>query len=286
MSGAFTGPVGDPESVPIRPAATVVLLRDADDRGFEVCLMQRNLNSDFVGGAYVFPGGGVDPDDEDLRWADRVDGLDDPLASLRLGIPSGGLAFWVALVREAFEEADVLLAVDSAGEPVRRDAEENRWSVHRADVDRGRRTLWEVFDEEDVRIAARSVHYFARWITPLGAPRRYDTQFFVARVPGEQEVHHDDRELIGTHWMTPTEALSAHERGEFTMIFPTIRTLAALDRFDSADAVLAHAAGVTEIPAIVPLMEESPHGWRIRLPGDPEDTGGLYDAFSGRPVLE
>jgi len=287
VSGVLVEPVDDPDSVPVRPAATVVLLRDGHDGdGFEVCLMQRNLRSDFVGGAYVFPGGGVDDQDALEGWATRVHGLDDEQASLRLDLPAGGLAYWVATVREAFEEADVLLAVDMAGRRVRRsdDPVGSRWARHRADVDAGRRTLLEVLGEEDLLLDAASLHYFARWVTPLGAPRRYDTRFFVARVPGDQEVRHDDRELIGTHWMSPGRALEAHERGEFTMIFPTIRTLVALDRFGSAAAVLDHVRAINEVPAIVPLLEESPHGWRIRLPGDPEATGGLYDATSGLPV--
>ncbi len=289
MNGAFAAPVDDPASVPVRPAATVVLLRDLEDApGFEVCLMQRNLNSDFVGGAYVFPGGGVDPQDGADGWSSRVRGLDDDLASLRLGVDAGALAFWVATVRESFEEADVLLAVDAADRPLRRDDPdaERRWAQHRGDVDSGRRSLLEVFAEEDLYVDARSLRYFARWVTPLGAPRRYDTRFFVARVPEAQEVHHDDRELVGTHWMTPAAALAAHEQGAFTMIFPTIRTLVAMDRFATAADVLDHVASVSEVPAIVPLMEESPHGWRIRLPGDPESTGGLYDAASGLPVPE
>ncbi|HNA34892.1 MAG TPA: NUDIX domain-containing protein, partial [Microthrixaceae bacterium] len=103
-----------PEQVPVRDAATVMLLRDGSD-GPEVCLMQRNLNSDFVGGAYVFPGGAVDPADADADVADRCPDLDDAEASRRLGLAVGGLAFWVAAIRESFEEAGVLLARHADG---------------------------------------------------------------------------------------------------------------------------------------------------------------------------
>jgi hypothetical protein len=131
---------------------------------------------------------------------------------------------------------------------------------------------------------AGALHYFSRWITPLGAPRRYDTRFFVAAAPELQEVTHDDRELIGTHWMTPADALHRHKAGEFVLIFPTVRSLVGLTRFSTAADVLAHAASQAEVPAVLPTVVESPDGTRIVLPGDPEHTGGVYDAFSARPL--
>jgi 8-oxo-dGTP pyrophosphatase MutT (NUDIX family) len=266
-----------------------MLVRDrAAGGGLEVCLMQRNLNSDFVGGAYVFPGGGLDPEDSDVRLALRCRGLDDTEASRRLDLGSGGLAYWFATVREAFEEAGVLLAGRADGLPVGFDdpTVAERFERHRGRVDRSECTLLEVLEEEDLVVDGSTLHYFARWITPLGAPRRYDTRFFLAAAPETQEVRQDDRELIGTAWMRPGEALARHEAGEITMIFPTIRTLVALDRFDSSGAALAHAAAVAEVPAVLPTLVESAHGLRIRLPGDPEGTGGLYDAFTGLPAPE
>ena len=289
MNGVFSTSVDDPDAVPVRPAATVMLLRDrSGDGGLEVCLMQRNLDSDFVGGAYVFPGGGLDPEDGDVRLAGRCRGLDDVEASRRLDLESGGLAYWFATVREAFEEAGVLLAGRADGAPVGFDDPDvaERFERHRGQVDRSERTLLEVLEEEDLVVDGSALHYFARWITPLGAPRRYDTRFFVAAAPEAQEVRQDDRELIGTAWMRPQEALARHEAGEITMIFPTIRTLVALARFGSAGAVLSHAASVARVPAVLPTLIESPHGLRIRLPGDPEGTGGLYDAFTGLPAPE
>ncbi len=289
MSGVFSTPVDDPGSVPVRPAATVMLVRDrATGGGLEICLMQRNLNSDFVGGAYVFPGGGLDSEDGDDRLALRCRGLDDAEASRRLDLGSGGLAYWFATVREAFEEAGVLLAGRADGSPVGFDDPivAERFERHRGRVDRSECTLLEVLEEEDLVVDGSALHYFARWITPLGAPRRYDTRFFLAAAPETQEVRQDDRELIGTAWMRPREALARHEAGEITMIFPTIRTLVAIDRFDSSEAALAHAAAVAEVPAVLPTLVESPHGLRIRLPGDPEGTGGVYDAFTGLPAPE
>ena len=109
-----------PGDVPVLDASTVMLLRDRGPVGssvLEVCLMQRNLDSDFVGGAYVFPGGAVDPDDADPAAFAACAGLTDAEASRRLGLDSGGLAFWVAVIREAFEEAGVLMANQLSGLP-------------------------------------------------------------------------------------------------------------------------------------------------------------------------
>lgn len=274
-----------PEQVPVRDAATVMLLRDGSD-GPEVCLMQRNLNSDFVGGAYVFPGGAVDPADADADVADRCPDLDDAEASRRLGLAVGGLAFWVAAIRESFEEAGVLLARHADGR--RLDLSDpgaaERFAGHRDDVDNERRTIAEIAVQEDLHLDVGQLHYFSRWITPLGAHRRYDTRFFVCAAPEGQEVVEDSRELIGTQWLTPAEALRRHDAGDITMIFPTVRTLVALSRFDRADAVLDHARAQSRVEGILPTISDGDDGMRIVLPGDPEHVGGVYDAWTARPL--
>lgn len=275
----------DPEQVPVRDAATVMLLRDGSD-GPEVCLMQRNLNSDFVGGAYVFPGGAVDPADADADVADRCPDLDDAEASRRLGLAVGGLAFWVAAIRESFEEAGVLLARHADGRrlDLSGPGTAERFAGHRDDVDNERRTIAEIAVQEDLHLDVGQLHYFSRWITPLGAHRRYDTRFFVCAAPEGQEVVEDSRELIGTQWLTPAEALRRHDAGDITMIFPTVRTLVALSRFDRADAVLDHARAQSRVEGILPTISDGDDGMRIVLPGDPEHVGGVYDAWTARPL--
>ena len=274
-----------PEQVPVRDAATVMLLRDGSD-GPEVCLMQRNLNSDFVGGAYVCPGGAVDPADADAVVAARCPDLDDAEASRRLGLAVGGLAFWVAAIRESFEEAGVLLARHADGRrlDLSGPGTAERFAGHRDDVDNERRTIAEIAVQEDLHLDVGQLHYFSRWITPLGAHRRYDTRFFVCAAPEGQEVVEDSRELIGTQWLTPAEALRRHDAGDITMIFPTVRTLVALSRFDRADAVLDHARAQSRVEGILPTISDGDDGMRIVLPGDPEHVGGVYDAWTARPL--
>ena len=260
--------------MPVRDAATVMILRDAPG-GLEVFMLRRNLNSDFVGGAYVFPGGGVDDADRHADLDAICQGRSDASASAQLGIEHGGLAYWVAAVRECFEEAGLLLARPAGqvgGDVVRLDdpTVAARFDVHRTAVDSGARRLVDVCLEEGLQLAVDTIHYFSHWITPLGAPRRYDTRFFVARAPEAQVGLHDDREVIANLWIRPTDALARHHAGEFELIFPTIRSLEVLQRFGTVDAALDAASAIETVPAILPRIVAEPEGgFRIALPGDP-----------------
>lgn len=255
--------------VEVRDAATVMLVRDGD-AGLEVCMLRRNLNSDFVGGAYVFPGGAVDDADRHENLDPVCAGRSDAEASGQLGIERGGLAFWVAAIRESFEEAGVLLAYDSDGKMIRLDEPEveERFTRYRHAVDHDEMRLVEVCEAEGLQLAVDGIYYFSHWITPEGAPRRYDTRFFVARAPEAQVPLHDDHEVIANVWVSPGRALADHRAGRFEMIFPTIRSLMALERFETADDVLAAAASIQEVPAILPRIAEEGGGYRILLPGD------------------
>ena len=266
--------------VPLRDAATVMLVRDAADgrgAGIEVFMLLRNLKSDFVGGAYVFPGGAVDPEDRHENLDPVCVGRSDAHASEQLGIDQGGLAFWVAAVRECFEEAGVLLATGPDGELVDfSDPElDQRFQIHRKAVDSRARRLVEICEEEQLQLAVGEMYYFSHWITPEGAPRRYDTRFFVTRAPVGQVPLHDSRETIANVWIRPADALAQHRAGSFDLIFPTMRSLMALERFSSADEVIAAAAAIQDVPAILPKIIEDASGYRILLPGDP----GFDEAF-------
>jgi 8-oxo-dGTP pyrophosphatase MutT (NUDIX family) len=266
--------------VAVRDAATVMLVRDSPDAGgggMQVFMLRRNLNSDFVGGAYVFPGGGVDEADRHAELEAVCHGLSDDAASARLGVERGGLAFWVAAIRECFEEAGVLLA-----EPLDLDdpATAERFRRHRKAVDAGERRLVDVCRQEGLRLTVDRVHYFSHWITPEGPPRRYDTRFYVAAAPAHQEPLHDDRETIASLWVRPADALERHRHGELDLIFPTIRNLEALARFDRSADLLDAASRITDVPAIQPrIVRDEGGGTRILLPGDP----GYDDAMTAIP---
>lgn len=239
----------DPEAVPVRDAATVVLVRDRPG-GFEAFMLQRNLKSVFVAGMHVFPGGAVDPSDREPAIEPWCRGRSDGQASAELGLAAGGLAFWVAAIREAFEEAGILLAYTAAGELVRFDDPLviNRFDDHRHAVDHGHRAMIEMCRREQIVLAVDAMHYIAHWITPLGPPRRYDTRFFVARAPDAQRPLHDDRETIAHRWIRPRDALFAHQRGELEMIRPTLHTLETLTHHRDVDSLLAAAEALVPGP--------------------------------------
>jgi len=189
-----------------RPAATIILLRDAS-AGPEVFMLQRTRGAVFLPGAYVFPGGGIDAADRDPRAARRVTGLTDEQASAKLGFASGGLAYWIAAARECFEEAGILLAVDRAGAPVapRRVEAIEHW---RAPLNAGERSFTDLLEAEGLFVPADEIVYFSHWITAAGRPRRFNTRFFVARAPLGQDGAHDASETVHSVWVSPREALA------------------------------------------------------------------------------
>lgn len=252
--GFFPGQTGFVQAADahMRLAATIILLRDEGD-GLEVFMMKRASRTDF-GGLHVFPGGKVDIEDAVGAMAQHCSGLTDAEASARLGIESGGLAFWVAAVRECFEEAGMLLVYGPDGAMLR--ARKPRWAegllALRTDLNAGRRSFLDVCQQMSMQLAVDRVHYFSHWITPEGPPRRYDTRFFVAAAPLEQEGLHDERELVDSCWIHPAEALAAHERGEFNMIYPTLTTLKALAHFSRVDEVLDVVAKGEHLELVTP----------------------------------
>jgi 8-oxo-dGTP pyrophosphatase MutT (NUDIX family) len=252
-----------------RPAATVLALRDRYD-GFEVLMLRRNLDSDFVGGAYVFPGGGVDGADAEPGVRSLALGITDDEASKRLGIESGGLAYYVACLRELFEEAGLLIACTPSGEPVRLDHPEvvRRMAAHRRAVNDGTMGFTEMMQTEHLFLDLRGLAYLAHWVTPQGPPRRYDTRFFVALAPSDQIAAHDEGETIADQWMRPAEALAAHERGELEMILPTIRNLETVAHFATSREVLGYARSLSAIARIEPRIATRDGQTVILLPGE------------------
>ncbi len=261
-------------------AATVMLVRDGE-RGIEVFMLRRNLESMPWAGLHLFPGGAVDDEDRHADLEAVCRGRSDDAASAILGVDKGGLAFWVAAVRECFEEAGVLLASTADGTVVSfaDAATAERFEAHRAAVDSGQLRLLEVCHTEGLSITADDMHYFSHWITPVGAPRRYDTRFFVAAAPPEQVPLHDDRETIAHLWVRPDDALARLRAGELEMLPPTYTNLEAIARFERSADLLAAAAAIAEVPTVLPrLAADSDTGVRILLPGDDGYDDAVADA--------
>lgn len=267
-----------------------MLVRDRDhgdgESQLEVFMLRRNLQSDFVGGAYVFPGGAVDEADRHADLEAVCEGRSDDQASAHLGVDSGGLAFWVAAIRECFEEAGVLLAAGPDGKVVSFADEEvaTRFELHRAEIDSGALRLVELCRIETLRLAVDGIHYFSHWITPVGPPRRYDTRFFVTAAPPEQVPLHDDRETIANLWVRPADALDRHRAGELDLILPTIKNLEAISRFGRSADLLDAAAAIQEVPTILPRVINDGQGVRILLPGDPGYDEAMGTLPAGMPL--
>jgi 8-oxo-dGTP pyrophosphatase MutT (NUDIX family) len=261
-------------------------LGDADTprRGIEVLMLRRSPGSVFAGGAYVFPGGSLDDGDRDpAMWA-QCRGRSDEEASQHLGIDSGGLAFYVAAVRECFEEAGILLAVTSTGRfPAFDGGEaEQRFVEHRRRLNAGTMGLLSICESEGLVLALDRIEYFSHWITPVGPPRRFDTRFFVAVAPPAQSAVHDEGETVDSIWIEPAAALARHLAGELDLMFPTIKNLEAISKFDRAEALLQAASRASAIPGMLPRVSVEGEGMRILLPGDP----GYAEASEDAGILE
>jgi 8-oxo-dGTP pyrophosphatase MutT (NUDIX family) len=222
------------------PSSTVILLRDAPglDGPFHVLMLERHGSVTFPG-AHAFPGGVVDPGDHDVAGATLP--ADQAWAPAGEGDrPPDALPYWVAAVRELFEEVGILLArtgVRALEGPLAAEVERLRTRLHAGE------SFGSLLDEHGLRPATDGLYYFARWITPRQNPRRFDTRFLVGRTPPGQEASADGTETVSCRWYTPRDALAAHERGEIMLIPPTVRTLDDLVGFPSIDAVLADARG-------------------------------------------
>jgi glyoxylase-like metal-dependent hydrolase (beta-lactamase superfamily II)/8-oxo-dGTP pyrophosphatase MutT (NUDIX family) len=264
-----------------RPAATLLLLRDGG-LGPEAFLLQRTKSAAFLAGAHVFPGGALDKADRDVRVLRRVAGIGDAQASERLGIESGGLAYWVAAIRECFEEAGILLAESEEGRALdaRRVAS---LAQYRGALHAGKLAFHEFLEKERLLLRGAELAYFGHWITAPGRARRFDTRFFVALAPEGQPGAHDGTELIDSLWLRPVEALERQARGAMELVFATKNTLADLQRFARARDAFEHAREA-EVETNRACWALGPDGaaalFRRRDPqyfeihwSDPEETG-------------
>jgi 8-oxo-dGTP pyrophosphatase MutT (NUDIX family) len=266
-----------PPVVP-RPAATVILVRDAPDPGpgrspLQVFLQRRVTGMAFAGGMTVFPGGGVDPADlpDPTAWT----GPDPTWWGERFGVdPEQAGALVCAAVRETFEECGVLLAG-----PGRADAE--LLGEGRADLVAHRRTLGQLLAGAGLVLRSELLRPWSRWITPPASPRRYDTAFLVAVVPDGQEADAHTTEAVEAQWWHPDAALEEWQRGGLQLMAPTYRTLQQIAEHPTSAALFA-AAERRVISPITPrprqedgqLVLDVDDGPPIRMDGPRTAVGG------------
>ena len=268
----------DPAKVAIRPAATVMLVDDRPD--LQVLMMQRHANTVFAGGMWVFPGGSVDAADDSQEYQAISVHRTDEEASQLMGLQSGGLAFYVAAIRESFEEAGIMLAIhkESAGSVDLSDGSTaTRFESYRDEVNQGNRDFIEVVRREDLLLDVAAMHYVAHWITPEGPPRRFSARFFVARMPDGQTPLHDNREAVHAEWLAPHTILERFDREEMVLMTPTLRMIKSLALFRSAREVIeaAEANQDDQRARVVPSSGE------IVMPGEPGYEQGVENIESG-----
>ncbi|MDR6523017.1 8-oxo-dGTP pyrophosphatase MutT (NUDIX family) [Variovorax paradoxus] len=244
---------------PVRMAATLIVLRDAN-AGLEVLMLRRaEKANDQNSGASVFPGGVIDAHDRGLHGC--CSGLDDRAASERLEVPDGGLDYYAAAIRECFEEAGLLFATDSAGRPVTLDGlPPGQLAEMRHAAEQGTDALLSLCAQHGWKLAADRLAYFSHWLTPPGMPRRFDTRFFLATMPEAQSVRPDGRETVEHMWLRPADAVDP-ARG-LKLMNVTRRILLELARFQSVQELMAHARGLKHIPRVMPRLADGPKGRR------------------------
>lgn len=250
----------------MRIAATICLLREGAG-GQEVFMIERSARIRFAGGALVFPGGKVDEEDRSDELLSRCDGLQQP-------------ADWdrgacVAALREAFEEAGLLLARREGQPQLLNEEELKALTQARSALLSGQRSFLSILEEHQLRLACEQVLPFTRWMTPELSPRQYDTYFFLAPAPNDQRGAHDGKEAVDSLWLSPQEALRQAHQGERRVIFPTRMNLRRLNDTGSVIDTFEACRQITPPPHIRPTMAEREGEMYLEIP----ETAG-YPATS------
>ena len=226
----------------IERAATLLLVRDAagdSATGIEIFMLERPSRGAFPG-LHVFTGGKVDPTDRALLAEVSWQGLGESNAALLLESDDAPLSYWMAAVRECYEESGVLLGRQN-GEPLSA-ATVRALSKSRAEE------FGSLCTNLGISLDFEALQYFAHWITPETAPRRFDTRFFVARMPKGQEASFAPGETLSGEWVTPQEALARAEDGRWNLIMPTLTSLRSLLPYLCVDDLMLGVSRFEHLP--------------------------------------
>ena len=255
-----------------RLASAVMLMRDtASGQGIEVFMVRRVIQSDFMPDVYVFPGGSVSKDDHAVEL---MDGLCE-LVALSSGDPEGrtalGSGVRSAAIRELFEEAGILLAYHAEKLLAITEQDVERFGTYRTAFNDRKGSLVEMARVEHLTLATDLLDYFAHWITPEGMPKRFDTHFFLATAPDEQQAAHDRLETSEGIWISPIDALARFERKEFPLVFATIYQLRELAIFSSVKEALK-STKKQHVATRIPIMAQEDGKTRVFLQEDADNA--------------
>jgi 8-oxo-dGTP pyrophosphatase MutT (NUDIX family) len=235
-----------PAPAPALPSATILLVRDAPE-GLEVFMVVRHHEIDTASGASVFPGGKLANGDGDPLLRDHCDGAD--------GLDDTELALAVAAIRESFEECGVLLARREGETGLLDAASVEALQDYRAPFETGALAMADFVRAHNLRLACDALVPFARWITPVIVPKRFDTHFYLTVAPADQAALHDGGETVDSIWIRPEAALVEANAGTRPIVFPTRLNLMLLAQTASVEAAVA-AARAREIVAVQPKIED------------------------------
>ena len=226
----------------VRPrfASTVVLVRPDENGGFEVLLTRRPEEMRFLGGFYVFPGGTVHAADYSKKMLERCRGISGAQAQKILAghhEPGEALGHWVAVVRELFEEVGVLLCINEKGEALQLDdpAESRRIELARRAIVAGETDFGDFLQWENLFCELNKIRYFDHWVTPEIYSMRFDTRFYIAVLPANQEALGRSEEVTHSLWIKAGAALARTDRRDFPILPPTTTVLQRLSRLSTWD---------------------------------------------------
>ena len=256
-----------------RLASTGMLIRDIpagqETNGVEIFMVRRVVQSEFMPDIFVFPGGSVSADD---RLAEQTEGVYEAVSPSQAD-PEGRTALGngarAAAIRELFEEANVLLAHREGtvlavnGEMV------TRFAAYRQAFNERKGSLVEMARAEHLVLAMNSLAYFAHWITPEGMPKRFDTHFFLANAPTQQEAAYDNLETSAGVWIRPMDAIERSRQGTFPIAFPTFHQLRDLSVFHTVQEAI-QATATRYVPTHIPRLNVQDGVAQIHLPEEPD----------------
>ncbi len=269
---------------PAPDATTIIMVRESAARDApELFMVKRSCGADFFGDAYVFPGGGVEPEDSAAKLAAHARPIPandlERLTAEGLS-PEEAAGCWIAGIRELFEEAGVMLAYRDGSMLSFADvATRDRFMKYREEMIAGHTSFREVVERENLTLATDRIHYFSRFVTPPYARKRYDTRFVVTRAPDNQLASHDRTEVVSGDWLTAAAAVALYHSRAQQIVPPTLQNLLELEPCRAFDEIESLARSRVIAP-VCPGLVRIAGRYTLIYPGDADFVPQLEPAFT------
>jgi len=253
----------------LTPSSSLMIVRDSDI-GVQVFMMKRSLRSNF-GGIWVFPGGILEDQDQDIAKKNYFNGIDEKKAKAILNYDQESLTYWIASLRETFEETGALIA-NRENNSFFTPTEDEAINLERlrSDLNNGKISFISILKQLKLKIALERLIYISHWITPDVETKRYTTRFFLTSLNEKVTMTHDELEGTDSKWIGINEALEAHKAGRISLIMPTIKNLESISSYKNTQEIISakNAIKAQDIPAIEPKFFKENGQWKGLLPGE------------------